>query len=216
MNTLLPHNIIRNFILIGWCLLFANPAHAEVIQTCTNDQGKIIFTDTGCPPGFTSKTNKNISAKIVRRDITPAQVVEKDNSIIWQKYNIGLEDIQMNWLLTGDSSGKEAILYPQVEFTVHNSGSDNLGRMKIITLFFDESNKLFGDTYRYTKEIAPGKFSPKVSMSPSKGFVYSGYNKEKITASKFRVDVYGRYQGDKEKIGTLDFFSTTVQKDQTN
>jgi hypothetical protein len=122
----------------------------------------------------------------------------------------------MNWLLTENSSGKEAILHPQVEFTVHNSGGDILGRMKIITLFFDESNKLFGDTYRYTKKIAPGKFSPKLFMSPSKGFVYSGYNKEKITASKFRVDVYGRYQGDKEKIGSLEFFSTTVQKAQTN
>jgi len=212
MKTVYLHTILKCCFVIGYCLIFTPPASAEVIQTCVNGQGKTIFTDTGCPPGFISKTGEGNTAKIVRRDITPATVNEKDNNIIWQKHNIVLEDISMSWLLTRKSQEKKAILHPQVVFTVHNSGTTTLGRLKIIMLFYDESNKLFGDTYKYTKKIEPDKRSSKLSLSPSKGFVYSGYNEEKITVSKFKVDVYGRYLGDKEKIGSLEFFSTDVQR----
>jgi len=39
------------------------------------------------------------------------------------------------------------------------------------------------------------------------GYVYTGFNEDKITSTRYKVDVYARYNGDKEKIATLNFFS---------
>ncbi|MBW1636696.1 MAG: DUF4124 domain-containing protein [Deltaproteobacteria bacterium] len=202
----------HSFIVIFLCLLFTSPSIAGSIQTCVNDQGKTIFTDVGCPTGFTLKGKERAATKITRRDISPAPVIEKHDTMAWQDHQISLEGIASSWLLTGSDGGEDKILHPQVEFTVHNSSNESLARMKIIILFYDEHNSLFGDTYMYTREIAAGKHSQKMFMAPHKGFIYSGYNEEKITATNFRVDIYGRYRGVKEKIGSLDFFSRTVHK----
>ena len=194
-------------ITVVFCFLFTSLSHGKTINICIDENGSTVFTDNGCPAGYKSKNQNKTTSKLLRKDITPAQVVVETNRISWEKYQIALENIEMNWQLTQE----ESILHPQVEFTVHNSGENSVTGLKIIMLFVEDSNKIFGDTFEYVKEIPGGSTSQQTSMHPTMGYVYTGFNEDKITNTRYKVDVYARYNGDKEKIATLSFFSKTTK-----
>ncbi len=194
-------------IAVVFCFLFTPLSHGKTINICIDENGNTVFTDNACPVGYKSKNQNQTTSKLLRTNITPAQAVVETNRISWEKYQIALENIEMNWQLTRNPSQGESILHPQVEFTVHNSGENSVTGLKIIMLFMEDSNKNFGDTFEYIKEIPGGSTSQQTSMHPTMGYVYTGFNEDKITSTRYKVDVYARYNGDKEKIATLNFFS---------
>jgi hypothetical protein len=194
-------------ISIGFCFLFTSLSHGKTINICIDENGNTVFTDNACPAGYKSKNQNKTTSKLLRKDITPSEAVVEINRISWEKYQIALENIEMNWQLTRNPSPGESILHPQVEFTVHNSGENSVIGLKIIMLFMEDSNRNFGDTFEYIKDIPGGSTSQQTSMHPTMGYVYTGFNEDKITSTRYKVDVYARYNGDKEKIATLNFFS---------
>lgn len=197
----------KSIISIVFCFLVTSLSHGKTINICIDENGNTVFTDNACPAGHKSKNQNKTTSKLLRTDITPSEAVVEINRISWEKYQIALENIEMNWQLIRNPSPGESILHPQVEFTVHNSGENSVIGLKIIMLFMEDSNRNFGDTFEYIKDIPGGSTSQQTSMHPTMGYVYTGFNEDKITSTRYKVDVYARYNGDKEKIATLNFFS---------
>lgn len=196
---------------VVFCFFFMPPCHAKTINICTDQSGNTVFTDGACPAGYKSQNQDKTTANLIRKDITPPPANAETKELLWKKHQITIEDIEMNWFLTRSTSQQKSILHPQIEFTVHNNGEDSVTGLKIIMIFLDDANKIFGDTSTYLKDIDAGEFSAKTAMYPEMGFIYNGYDEDSITDKKYTVDIYGRYKGDKEKIGTVNFFSKTTK-----
>lgn len=208
---------IRRFITaVLLCFVFSLPNHAASITLCVDSQGNKVYTDNLCPPGF-SEGKQAGKEKKVKQDPVSNLVDEKKRKVFWEKHKIGIDDIEMSWHLAKGTSNKGSVFHPQVEFTVHNGGSDTVFRLKFIAIFIDSNEKQFGETSLYINRLAASKVSKKKSMSPEMGYSYdekkdyNDYKKNLITDTKFKVELFARYQGEKVKIATLDFFSKTIK-----
>lgn len=214
MKAMIPKYAHR-LIVASLCLIWTQPTFAG-INLCIDSKGNTVYTDNSCPHGFTIKTETQSAVDAVSPVQTP-KPEQKSKKISWEKYQISMEDIELSWRLVLDATTNSAIIYPQVEFTVSNSGNEAVSRLKIILLFKDKNNKNLGDTFQYVKTLPGGEKSEKIVMSPSRGYFYdkqndhNDYKKNLIVATELKVEIMARYMGEKSKIAILDFSSDVVE-----
>lgn len=213
----------RKLVLLSWlsvgtcilCTFAAQDSRARNINICVDSEGNTFYTDTVCPKGF-SKNSEDSNGQEGEVETSDHDEVKK-KVVVWDKHQLTIENIEMSWYPTENSSTKETIFHPQVEFTVNNRGKDTVVHLKFIMSFFDSNGKLFGDTSSYIRNLQPGSSSKKKAMYPTMGYSYDAskdyndYKKNLITDTKFTVELHARYKGEKARVTSLDFFSKTVK-----
>jgi hypothetical protein len=134
-------------------------------------------------------------------------VPEQNRSFTWDRFNITIEDIKMSWYLGQNSSQKESLYHPRIQFVVRNDREEEIDSLEIELLYVEEGNKIFGDDHTYVRNLPSGYTSKIIFMKPGMGLIYNGYNRERITNQTYKVDMYAEYKGTREKITTLEFSS---------
>lgn len=186
------------------------------INQCIDGSGNIIFTDNDCPNGFTKKGGQK-RPKITKKTPDIQQPKEVNSTILWEKYQLSFDEIEMSWRLTKGTKKEPSIISPQLTFSVGNNGAEAVLRLKLILLFKDSNGNILGDTFKYIRHIDPGQKAESVSMSPDRGYSYDAENdyndlkKNLILDTKLKVDIVARYMGEKVTITTLDFTSDQIK-----
>ena len=172
-------------------------------KECIDSKGRSTYTNNVCPTGYHLKNPPKPKQTVKTGAIVP----ENKTSLTWDKFNITIEDIKMEWYLGRNSSQKESLYHPRIQFVVRNDREEAIDRLEIELLYVEEDNKIFGDDDASIYDLPAGYTSKTIFMKPGMGIVFNGYNEKTITNKTYKVDMYGKFNGTREKITTLEFSS---------
>ncbi len=107
-----------------------------------------------------------------------------------------LVDLKKDWYLTVTSLQKEQLYQPQLQFKVKNVGTSEIKYLQLMAVFFEDQKKEIYDKHEEyvvgsgDVPLSPGYTSKTIFMRTSIGYVFSGYNQEKIFSQTFNIKLY--------------------------